>query len=49
LDLTTSIEIRADNWDDIVIASQMKRCGIDEIYSNDSDFDSIPGIKRVFE
>jgi len=49
LDLTKSIEIRADNWDDIVIASQMRRCGIDEIYSNDSDFDSIPSIKRVFE
>ena len=49
LDLTKSIEIRADDWDDIVIASQMRRCGIDEIYSNDSDFDSIPSIKRVFE
>lgn len=49
LDLTTSREIRPDNWDDIVIASQMRRHGVIEIYSNDSDFDSIPGIKRVFE
>lgn len=49
LDLTTSTKIRADNWDDLVIASQMGRYGIDEVYSNDSDFDSIPGIKRVFE
>jgi len=47
--LTTSREIHADNWDDLVIASQMKRFGIDEIYSNDSDFDSIHGIKRIFE
>jgi predicted nucleic acid-binding protein len=49
LGLTTWKGIQAGNWDDIVIASQMKRLGIDEIYSNDSDFDSIPGIKRVFE
>jgi len=26
-------------WDDIVIAAQMKRLNIKEIYSNDSDFD----------
>ncbi len=49
VNLTTSTEIRANNWDDLVIASQMGRHGIDEIYSNDSDFDSIPGIKRVFK
>jgi len=49
LELTTLPEIRAENWDDLVIASQMKRLGIDEIYSNDSDFDSIHGIKRIFE
>lgn len=35
-------------WDDFVIAAQMKRLGLSEIYSNDSDFDSIPGVKRVF-
>lgn len=46
---TTATKIRADNWDDLVIASQMNRYGIREIYSNDSDFDSIPGIKRIFE
>ena len=49
LELTTSPEVRTENWDDLVIASQMKRFGIDEIYSNDSAFDSIRGIKRVFE
>jgi predicted nucleic acid-binding protein len=46
--LATSRDVRDDNWDDLVISSQMKRCGIHEIYSNDSDFDSIPGIKRAF-
>ena len=35
-------------WDDIVIAAQMKRLDIKEIYSNDNDFDKIPWIKRVF-
>ena len=37
------------SWDDLVIASQMKRKNIDEIYSNDSDFDDIPGIRRLFK
>ena len=36
-------------WDDLVIASQMRRLGISEIYSNDSDFDKIRGIKRILE
>ena len=35
-------------WDDLVIAAQMKRLGIEVIYSNDEDFDLIKGIKRVF-
>ncbi len=35
-------------WDDIVIATQMKRLNIKEIYSNDKDFDKIPWIKRIF-
>jgi len=35
-------------WDDIVIAAQMKRLNIKEIYSNDKDFDKIPWIKRTF-
>lgn len=34
-------------WDDIVIAAQMKRLNINEIYSNDKDFDKIPWIKRT--
>jgi predicted nucleic acid-binding protein len=36
-------------WDDFVIVSQMKRSGINEIYSNDSDFDRIPDVTRFFE
>lgn len=35
-------------WDDLVIAAQMRRLQTDEIYSNDTDFDSIPGVKRIF-
>ena len=35
-------------WDDLVIAAQMKRLELSEIYSNDADFDSISGVKRVF-
>lgn len=35
-------------WDDIVIAAQMKRLNLQEIYSNDNDFDKIPWIKRIF-
>jgi predicted nucleic acid-binding protein len=35
-------------WDDMVIAAQMKRLNINEIYSNDGDFDKIPWIKRTF-
>lgn len=34
--------------DDAIIAIQMKRFGISEIYSNDIDFDKIPEIKRIF-
>ena len=36
-------------WDDLVITMQMKRLKIDEIYSNDKDFDIIPGVKRIFK
>ena len=35
-------------WDDYVIAAQMERAGAKEIYSNDSDFDAIEGVMRVF-
>jgi predicted nucleic acid-binding protein len=35
-------------WDDLVIASQMQRLGISEIYSNDRDFDKIHGLTRFF-
>ena len=35
-------------WDDLVIASQMRRLGVSEIYSNDRDFDKLSGLKRFF-
>ena len=35
-------------WDDLVVAAQMKRAKIVEIYSNDGDFDKIKGLKRIF-
>lgn len=36
-------------WDDLILSGQMKRLKASEIYSNDGDFDSIPGVKRIFE
>ncbi len=35
-------------WDDLIIAAQMKRLNIKEIYSNDKDFEKISWIKRIF-
>ena len=35
-------------WDDLVIASQMERLELTEIYSNDRDFDKIQKLKRFF-
>lgn len=35
-------------WDDLIIAAQMKRLNIKEIYSNDKDLEKIPWIKRIF-
>lgn len=35
-------------WDDVVIAAQMARSGVREIYSNDADFDKIPKVTRLF-
>ncbi|MDI6884589.1 MAG: type II toxin-antitoxin system VapC family toxin [Hadesarchaea archaeon] len=37
------------DWNDLIIVAQMQREGIEEIYSNDADFDHVPGIKRIFE
>src|SRR3989338_1512884 len=36
------------NPTDGVIASTMQKHGVTEIYSNDPDFDRVPGIKRIF-
>ena len=35
-------------WDDLVIAAQMKRLGVREIYTNDRDFDRIPLVEKIF-
>jgi len=46
--IQTELSLPWSMWDDIVIAAQMKRLNIKEIYSNDNDFDKFPWIKRVF-
>jgi len=48
IDLRRSSRLSWTAWDDLVISAQMKRLDSNEIYSRDSDFDSIPGIKRIF-
>lgn len=35
-------------WDDLVLAAQMQRLKLSEVYSNDADFDKIQGLKRIF-
>ncbi len=42
------LELPWSMWDDLVLASQMDRMKISEIYSNDSDFDRVKGLKRIF-
>jgi len=48
ISLLKSLAFKID-WDDALIAASMKRIGSDEIYSNDTHFDIIPHIKRVFQ
>ena len=53
-DFKKALELRKEKnlawemWDDLVIVSQMMRAKVKEIYSNDEDFDKIPGVKRIF-
>ena len=52
-DMLRSAEMLKDSgfkidWDDAIIAAVMERLEIKEIYSNDSHFDKIPHLKRVF-
>jgi predicted nucleic acid-binding protein len=53
-DLTRAHDIKKEQslpwsmWDDLVIAAQMERLEVGEIYSNDIDFDRINGLKRIF-
>ncbi len=46
--IQSELQLSWSMWDDIIIAAQMKRLNLREIYSNDNDFDKIPWIKRVF-
>ena len=47
-DLQKDLQLPWKAWDDLVISAQMERLGVNEIYSRDADFDSIPQINRVF-
>lgn len=48
VDLMRRLEFRVD-WDDALVASIMKRYGVSEIYSNDSHFDLMPKVRRIFK
>jgi len=48
ISLLKSLEFKID-WDDAIIATSVKRIRLDEICSNDTHFDIIPHIKRVFQ
>lgn len=43
-----SSRVHKIDWEDLVIVAQMQREGVNEIYSNDADFDHMPGIRRIF-
>ena len=47
-DLQKDLQLSWKAWDDLVISAQMKKLGLNEIYSRDADFDSIPQINRIF-
>jgi len=47
LSLQEKLHLPWTMWDDLVIASQMQRLGVHEIYSFDTDFDKISIVKRV--
>ena len=48
VDLQKGLGLTWKAWDDLVIWAQMKRLGLNEIYSRDTDFDSMPQINRIF-
>ncbi|MEM3607783.1 MAG: type II toxin-antitoxin system VapC family toxin [Candidatus Bathyarchaeia archaeon] len=47
-ELKRRLKLNWSLWDDLIIASQMKRLKVEKIYSNDADFDAISGIERMF-
>jgi predicted nucleic acid-binding protein len=48
MDIQERAKLSWKAWDDLVITAQMKRLGLTQIYSRDTDFDAIPEIKRIF-
>lgn len=49
VEMSRKLDLGWRTWDDLVIAAQMARMGVMEIYSNDRDFDEILGVKRIFD
>jgi predicted nucleic acid-binding protein len=47
ISLQSKLNLPWNIWDDMVIASQMQRLAIHEIYSFDKDFDRITAVKRI--
>ena len=40
-------EYRMD-WHDCLNVALMRKCGVEEVYSNDRHFDRVEGVKRIF-
>jgi len=36
------------DWRDCLNVALMRKCGVEEVYSNDRHFDKVKGIKRIF-
>jgi len=36
------------DWHDCLNVALMRKCGVEEVYSNDRHFDKVEGIKRIF-
>ncbi len=42
------LDLNSNMWDDLILACQMRRTGIYEIYTNDKDFEKIEWVKAIF-
>jgi len=36
------------DWHDCLNVALMRKCGVEEVYSNDRHFDRVEGVKRIF-